>query len=192
MLVKWVRDKTEKITSFQPRLLERVNVKQGWILALLAVVGVTLLLWPVSVTPEAGVEEAPVQGEPVAGDSVRAAMEAELSGILSRMNGVGRVNVSLTLASGGVRTYALNNREESREVEEGTSKTREINRTSDIAVSGNQSPILIEQRAPIVTGVLVVADGAVNPLVREQLTDAVVTLLGVPAHKVRVLPREPY
>jgi stage III sporulation protein AG len=35
-----------------------------------------------------------------------------------------------------------------------------------------------------------VADGADNPVVREQLTDAVVTLMNVPPHKVRVLPRQ--
>lgn len=196
MLAEWIKDRTDQM-GFQTRVRQRAGSRPGWLLACLAVVGVILLLGPFSAPRQVeDTEKTPA----VTTDSDvygRDTLEHELAGILSRIEGAGRVEVRLSLASTGARTYAFNNKEERRQTEEGdkTSGVRQTTETSsstDIAVSGNQSPILIDKKSPVVTGVLVIAEGAVDPDIKEQLTDAVITLLDISAHRVRVLPRQAY
>lgn len=194
MLGEWVRERTEKLPFTPSRASSLSHLKSRWVLACLAVVGIIFLMWPVSGKPDSGVKETAPAVEQADGESPEAALERELAGILSQVDGAGRVEVSLTLASDGVKSYAFNNKEESRAVEEtdkagGVRKTTETNLAQDVVVSASQSPLLIEKKAPLVKGVLVVADGAFDPVIKEQITDAVVTLLDIPASKVRVLPR---
>jgi len=125
---------------------------------------------------------------------VKFRLTADLESILSQIEGAGTVKVSITLSSGGVKTYANNIRKESRETEEVDSKgvNKKINEESivqDLAVSSG-SPLLIEEKIPEILGVLVVADGAKIPAVKEKLTNATVTLLNISPHKVRVMSRE--
>ncbi len=54
--------------------------------------------------------------------------------------------------------------------------------------SGN--PLLLEEKMPEILGVLIVADGADDPQVKENLTNAASTLLDISPHRVRVMPRE--
>ena len=56
----------------------------------------------------------------------------------------------------------------------------------DLAVSGG-IPLLFEEKAPEVLGVLVVAEGAADVAVKEQLSKATATLLNIPLHRVMVV-----
>jgi stage III sporulation protein AG len=67
-------------------------------------------------------------------------------------------------------------------------KITEQNIERDLAVSGGDT-LMVEQKYPEVLGILVVADGAANPVIKEELTEATVTLLNLSPDKVRVLPR---
>ena len=193
MLAEWVKEKKEKLGTRASG--EKAWFKSNWLLILVALIGILLLLWPTSPPVESGSGEGRVQEEPTANSFSRNSLEGEVESILSQVEGAGRVKVSLALASDGVRSYAINEKEESRDIQEGEKvggfrKTNDTNHSQDVAVYGSQTPLMIENKSPQVTGVLVVADGADNPVVREQLTDAVVTLMNVPPHKVRVLPRQ--
>jgi stage III sporulation protein AG len=195
MLGEWIKEKTERLTP-QWGKSGKPLFRSPWVLASLAVVGIVFLIWP-SGTPDSTPKKAALQEESALGDSPQAGMEKELSLILSQIDGVGAVNTSITLASDGEKTYAFNNKEESRAIEEndktgGFRKTTELNSSRDLVVSSNQSPLLIERRAPQRKGVLVVADGAADPVIKEQIFDAVVTLLDISAARVKVLPREAY
>lgn len=71
---------------------------------LVAVIGVLLLMWPVSERAETTVSVPPVSE---GGDSLRE-QEREMEAILSKVNGVGRVDVMLTLQSGTELVLASN------------------------------------------------------------------------------------
>ncbi len=71
----------------------------------------------------------------------------------------------------------------------GDRQVREENVSSEIAVSGG-SALLVEEKAPQITGVLVVADGADDPVVKEELGEATAALLNLSPHQIRVLPRK--
>ncbi|HCF51291.1 MAG TPA: stage III sporulation protein AG, partial [Syntrophomonas sp.] len=47
--------------------------------------------------------------------------------------------------------------------------------------------LLVEEKTPEVLGVLVVAAGASNVAVKEQLSSATATLLNIPLHRVMVV-----
>ncbi len=165
-----------------------------YLLVIIICFGILALLWPVAQTDNSkSVVPASSSQDTISSDTNQR-MSSELEGILSKISGAGQVDVSLTLVSDGVKSYATNDRNESRIIEEKDAKgsnklTREENITHDLATSGS-SPLLLEARTPEVIGVLLVAEGASDAGVRENLRNATATLLNIPVYKVRVLPRE--
>ncbi|MBO8159204.1 hypothetical protein [Thermosyntropha sp.] len=191
MLEEWIRNKGDNKVN----RAEEWKKKGMYFLVILCCAGILALIWPVSSTDtqtdSSSISEPVYKKKEI--DNVKAEMANELESILSQIEGAGKVSVSLTLSSDGINTYAANVREEKRNQEE-TSKgskkvTNETNISRDVAVNSGNA-LLIEHKNPEVIGVLIVADGAGNPEVRENLTYAASTLLDIPAHKVRVMPRE--
>ncbi|MEA1960253.1 MAG: hypothetical protein U9N81_03000 [Bacillota bacterium] len=190
MLDEWIRKSEGK---------EENNEVFPWkgktkiLLVLLVSVGLLALLWPSST----GKNEQLSTGNQVvrlSNADVKTIMMNELQAILSQVKGAGTVDVSITLASEGEKSYARNTRDEERNTREtdtsgGERDIKEVNVFSDVAVSSGQA-LLIEDRAPEVVGVLVVAEGAEDARVKEKLTDITVTLLNLYPHQVRVVARE--
>jgi stage III sporulation protein AG len=54
---------------------------------------------------------------------------------------------------------------------------------------GNEVPLVAEERKPLYRGVLVVAAGVDDPAVKARVIEALQVLLGLPAHRITVLPR---
>ncbi len=162
-----------------------------YLLALVVCIGLLALIWPVGKSQPAKVA---VQSSPSSVDQAKENLCQELQSILSQIDGAGKVGVSITLSSNGVKNYASNSKNEIRETSEqdrngGDRKIREENLSSDIAVSGS-SALLVEEKAPNVMGVLVVAEGAKDAAIREKLTDATATLLNISPHQVSVVARK--
>ena len=55
--------------------------------------------------------------------------------------------------------------------------------------SGTDRPVMVRESKPVIKGVLVIADGAHDSLVKANLSKAVETGLGVPPYKITVLPQ---
>lgn len=160
----------------------------------------------VSPPPDTLSQSAPVAAAENAADptgSLAAAesdLERRLEVILSSIAGCGEVQVTVTMAAGPEHTYAQNVAKQNRTTEErdqsgGNRLTTELNEDGNLvllrAVSGGkEEPVLIRSTRPEIAGVLVLAEGAKNPSLREELMRAVETVLAVPAHKVTVLPKE--
>ncbi len=190
MLEEWIREKSSASigTSF-------LRSKKGqYLLIILVCLGLLALIWPVTdTTSSSGTESAKKAVIDNYADS-NSKISQEVESILAKIEGAGEVDVSVTLASSGLRTYAANIRNENRESDEsdrqgGIKNSVEHNITQDIAVSSG-SPLLIEEKNPEILGVLVVADGARSPELREKLTNATATLLNIPVYKVQVMPRK--
>lgn len=124
-------------------------------------------------------------------------LEGKLSGILCQISGVGEVSVMVTLSSGKEVVPAFNTVESGSETNERDSGggTRSVTQSStDKRVASNSGsitadqPLIVKEVMPEVKGVIVVAEGAKNPEVVERLTEAVQTVLGVPAFRVKVYP----
>ena len=157
----------------------------------LGLVGALLLIWPGS-CPGQGKE--PLVTSLPAEKDYQQQLQKELESILSRIEGVGRVTVMVTLEDEAEIIYARNEESSQRTTNEedsqgGVRKQLEYDSRGQLVivqVGSQEEPVAVKIIKPRVRGVLVVAVGADNPLIRERLTHAVQSVLNVPAYKITV------
>lgn len=136
-------------------------------------------------------------------------MEAQLSGILSQMEGVGEVQVMITLkessekviekdtevsgenvtekdSQGGERTTQNENRKETTIYSAGEGESDAYYSQAD----QSKEPYVSKELSPRVEGVLVVASGGDDAVVIKNITEAVQALFGIDTHKIRIVKKE--
>lgn len=127
---------------------------------------------------------------------LEAQLEGDLVRILSQIAGAGDVAVAVWLETSATYVYGYDQTQSSQETEEhdangGTRVVTETNSTMSAVVVSQGSvsqPVVVRVDLPPVRGVVVVATGASDARVKAVLSQAVQTLLGLPAHQVVVLP----
>lgn len=123
--------------------------------------------------------------------------EKRLKEVLSKVEGVGRVEVMITekeskelvvLKDKPYTQETLNETDQSG----GTRISSSTKSEEDTVLSGGTGstaePFITKEIAAQVEGVLVIAEGGANGDVAADITAAVQALFGVPAHKIKVLP----
>lgn len=125
-------------------------------------------------------------------------LENRLTEILSKIHNTGEVSVMITLKSGNeiipAKDESITDKTtDEKDVEGGTRAINEKN-TSDQVVflndqGGTSKPLVLKEINPDIKGVIIVAEGAKDPRVKLQLTEAVQTVLDVPAYRVSVFER---
>lgn len=127
--------------------------------------------------------------------SEAAVLENKLKNILGQVEGIGRTEVMLTLKSEGKSIVEKDveqsqRKEESGEAESAVSSS-EINSSESTVyqkdMHGNETPYVTEKLEPEIDGVLVIAQGAGSSSVVAEITEAVMALFGVEAHKIKVM-----
>lgn len=122
--------------------------------------------------------------------------EEKLEAILKNMEGVGRVEVMVTIKSSG-ETMVLKdtNSSTSTTIEEDTEGgKRSINQeekdetTVSVSASGTNEPFVIKETEAEILGVLILAEGCGTGTVMSDIVSAVEVLFNIGAHKVKVLP----
>lgn len=119
-------------------------------------------------------------------------LESKLTKILGKLNGVGAVNVMITLEDSIEKIPATNITKSSEQTTETDSEggkrdsLREDSSTQIVNTSSDGSIVVLKEVNPSIKGVIVVADGAEDPLILEVLYEAVKTVLGVSGNKVNV------
>jgi len=186
MLYEWIRGENND-GGDRPQFPGK---KSRYFLVIAICLGLLALIWPVTRTEKisnTGVRTSEISSN----KKLNQQLASELEYILSSIDGAGKVKVSITLASGGLKTYAANTRNESRSIDESQNgankKTTETNVVRDLAVSAG-APLLVENKTPEVVGVLVVAQGAKSPVIQEKLVRSTATLLNISPHQVCVMP----
>lgn len=127
-------------------------------------------------------------------------LENRLEKSLSQIKGAGQVDVTVFLATGPKYEYAVNVTTNERSTNErdqsgGTRVTTEVTEDGQLVVvrsegTGGEKPIVAQEYKPEIQGVLVVAQGADNPLVKAKLISAVQTILDLETHKIDVQLKE--
>ncbi len=120
-------------------------------------------------------------------------LESKLEYILGKINGVGNVNVMITLEDTAERIPAVNTTQskETTSEEDSQGGVREVikqDSTQQIVVGSNKkdSILVIKEIKPEVKGVIVVAEGAEDINVKEKLYKAVKTVLGINGNRVEI------
>jgi stage III sporulation protein AG len=133
-----------------------------------------------------------VSDEPAAEDE-KERLENQLQELLARVSGVGEVRVMITLKSDG-KKIVEKDLEQSQNEEQGDTPSSSAQSSEETVYQkdsqGNEIPYVTEQEAPEVAGVLVIAQGGGNASVKQEITEAVMALFGVEAHKIKVMRME--
>jgi len=126
-------------------------------------------------------------------DTQEEQLEAKLATILSAVKGAGQVAVAVRFSESESTEYLQDSDSTSTTTQEVTTDSNSVSKeTSDSEqlASANDEPVEVKKVMPQIAGVLVVAEGADNALICEQLSQAVQQLLGISANQVVVLPAE--
>lgn len=123
-------------------------------------------------------------------------LEEKLVSALGKVKGVGKVEVMLTRKSSGQKIVEKDKPVSDKTTDEqdnqgGNRVTRESTQGEETVYaqdgSGAQTPYVIEELEPEIQGVVVVAEGGDNPVIVQNITEAVMALFGVEVHKIKVM-----
>lgn len=188
--------------------------REKWLLFLLA--GVFLMLLSVPGGEKKTVkEDRPKSGEQAAGTEntvwfhgisaalfLRALMknvwEKRIRDLLRSVEGVGQVDVMVVLKSTGQKVLRVDRSGSSTVTKETDSAggSREITESQSEESTvlpqsggGSNGPVVEKELCPEISGIVVSADGGGSPEVCSEISQAMEALLGLPAHKIKVLKR---
>ncbi len=125
-------------------------------------------------------------------------LEKKMEKILSEIEGVGKVSVMITFYSGTEIVPAMDTKTDETTTQEndnqgGSRQITQSQQDNQILVmnrqGGDQQPLILKEKQPIVKGVIVAAEGASDIRVKRDIHDAVKIALGAPAHKVQVFKK---
>lgn len=125
-------------------------------------------------------------------------MEKKVAEALQNVEGVGHVEVILTLKSSGQKVVEKDQQSSNQSTAEEDSQggTRENTDSSsdkrsvyEQAADGTQTPYVSKELTPDIEGVVVIASGGDNGVVVQNITEAIQALFGVEAHKIKIMKR---
>jgi stage III sporulation protein AG len=104
----------------------------------------------------------------------------------------------ISFESGSESVPAFNSNNSKKVTEENDSSggkrtTNENTVSTDVVTSneaGGSKPFITKEMKPVISGVIVIAEGAANPDVKYELYEAVKTVFNISQLKVKVLPME--
>lgn len=124
-------------------------------------------------------------------------LQKRVEGIISKIEGAGNVSVLITYYSGKELVPAFDTKKSDNDIQEkdtqgGTRNTKKNDIETNIVYEeqqGSKKPLIVKELMPQVKGVLVVAEGANEPVVKENIVRSVQVLLDVQIHKIQVVQK---
>ncbi|MBC7960790.1 MAG: hypothetical protein H7X94_13105 [Vallitaleaceae bacterium] len=125
-------------------------------------------------------------------DVIKEQLEKELT----KIEGVGKVDVMLTMKTKGemvlgkdTPTTSSTSTEVDHEGGSRESKDNDLGQSTVIIRNGDGSEqaIVVKEYLPEVSGILIIAEGGDDPIVKNDLINAAKVLLDLPAHKIEVM-----
>ena len=175
--------------------------REQWIVCGLAGLLLLVIATPVRKTDSLDTAEKNAKEEDVVRmesqlNSIRSEYEQQLTEALSQVEGVGEVNVTVTMESTGKKIVEKDipqdEQTSSQKDNEGMENSTQSSSTQETTVyeeneNGSQTPYISSETYPEIRGVLVVAKGGGDPVIVQQIQEAVMALFHVDAHKIKVL-----
>mgnify|MGYP004486023959 CR=1 FL=1 len=118
-------------------------------------------------------------------------LESRLKNILQQVEGVGEVQVMITVKNSGKKTVekdrSLSKESRTDGEQENITDREDITTVFERDSQGREIPFVTEETAPQVEGVVIAAQGGDNLTVAENLTEAAEVLFGLEVHKIKVM-----
>lgn len=122
-------------------------------------------------------------------------LEERTAGILSQVEGAGSVSVMITLKSGNRKIVEKDESNTSQSVSEedsGVKRATEDRMEEESSIyrqnaDGSSEPYVSAELYPEIEGVVVIAEGGGDAVVRQEISEAVQALFDVAAHKIKIM-----
>lgn len=170
-------------------------------LLIIFLIGILLLIFmlPSSNQDKQGSAQQPDEGGVIqqtdSQEQYKKQMEDELETLLGYVDGVGKVEVMITLAGTPESVVCEDMQKNSSKITEqdstgGTRETVEEGEQASAVMSqenGDSAPFVIKENMPEIQGVIVVAEGGGNDEVVKNISEAIKALFGIEVHKIKVM-----
>lgn len=192
----------DKITGFYQKMKETIKEKgikkDSLFIVLLA--GVLLVVIALPVKDEKKTKEnkepAAVEEETKEETDYIEVLETRLKSALEKIDGAGAVEVMITLRASEAKIVEKDIPGESSRTTETDSEggNREITQTQtsestvyETQADGGSIPYVVKQMEPEIEGILIIASGGDNAVVKQNISEAVLALFHIEAHKIKVV-----
>lgn len=190
---------------YEKLLPEHMSPKEKWMLVFLLGLLVAVVVFPmdnqkkeqeenVLFDTTAKEEESSLNESQAAPDVVQSYelyLSKELEKILTQMEGAGQVTAWVTLSGSSEKILSTEANTKKELLEEadsvgGSRKEENVELGENVFTDSDGIPYVIKTLQPAVEGVLVLAEGAENSLVKKNITEAIQVLFGIDAHRIKV------
>jgi len=128
------------------------------------------------------------------------ALERRLEEVLSLVDGVGQIRVMVTFSQGREMVFAVdrnvNTSATKEEDSQGGTRHQSSQQSQDKTLiitdrSGLDRPLIVKETEPVIGGVMIIAEGGDDILIRDALIRSTSTLLGIDINRVQVMKMRP-
>ena len=186
-----------KMQDFMQKIKEKKLKQSDWLILVLAGILILIIALPTDTKEKKQAEEAKenISKENNTMEASKDEIERKLEDILEKINGAGDVKVMITYQDSGTQVVEKDKNTSENSLEEsgstgGVRSTKEQHLQESTvyeeAAAGN-TPFVSKELLPKVEGILIVASGGDNQKVKQNISEAVLALFQVEAHRIKIV-----
>lgn len=186
-----------KMQDFMQKIKERKLKRSDWLILVLAGILILIIALPTDTKGKKQAEETKenLSKETDTMEASKDEIERKLEAILEKIDGAGEVKVMITYQDSGTQVVEKDKNTSANSVEESDStggvrstKEQQLQESTvyDEADVGN-TPFVSKELLPKVEGILIVASGGDNQKVKQNISEAVLALFQVEAHRIKIV-----
>ena len=186
-----------KLQDFMQKIKEKKLKRSDWMILVLAGILILIIALPTDTKEKKQAEEAKenISKENNTMEASKDEIERKLEDILEKIDGAGDVKVMITYQDSGTQVVEKDKNTSENSLEESDStggvrstKEQQLQESTvyEEADAGN-TPFVSKELLPKVEGILIVASGGDNQKVKQNISEAVLALFQVEAHRIKIV-----
>ena len=186
-----------KMQDFMQKIKEKKLKRSDWLILVLAGILILIIALPTDKKKKKQAEEAKenISKENNTMEASKDEIERKLEDILEKIDGAGDVKVMITYQDSGTQVVEKDKNTSENSLEESDStggvrstKEQQLQESTvyEEADAGN-TPFVSKELLPKVEGILIVASGGDNQKVKQNISEAVLALFQVEAHRIKIV-----
>lgn len=186
-----------KMQDFMQKIKEKKLKRSDWLILVLAGILILIIALPTDTKEKKQAEKSKenISKENNTMEASKDEIERKLEDILEKIDGAGDVKVMITYQDSGTQVVEKDKNTSENSLEEsdstgGVRSTKEqqlqASTVYEEADAGN-TPFVSKELLPKVEGILIVASGGDNQKVKQNISEAVLALFQVEAHRIKIV-----
>jgi stage III sporulation protein AG len=186
-----------KMQDFMQKIKEKKLKRSDWLILVLTGILILIIALPTDTKEKKQAEEAKenISKENNTMEASKDEIERKLEDILEKIDGAGDVKVMITYQDSGTQVVEKDKNTSENSLEESDStggvrstKEQQLQESTvyEDADAGN-TPFVSKELLPKVEGILIVASGGDNQKVKQNISEAVLALFQVEAHRIKIV-----